>query len=90
VEDAHLVDGLVDILLDLANLLLDFTGLAVRCSFCFQVLVPGQVADSFFRLALHLICLTSHFRSLSSTSRHTPDPYWPGYLSSVALIPAHD
>jgi hypothetical protein len=69
VKDAlHLVNGLVDLLLDLADLLFDLTGLAVRCALFLQVLIPGQVADGFLRLALYLICLSSHSVSPSSTS----------------------
>jgi len=43
VEDAlHLVDGFVDLLLDLACLLLDRTGLAVRSALRLQVPVAGR------------------------------------------------
>src|ERR1035438_3678322 len=46
VDDAlHLVDHFIDLLLDL-------TSLTIRLSLCLQVLVPGQVSDGLFGLAL--------------------------------------
>jgi hypothetical protein len=61
-------DGLADLNLGLANLLLDFTGQAVPYALRFQVRVRRQVAEGYFRLALHLICLSGHLVSPSPIS----------------------